>query len=77
MFGQIVGGFVGILIAFLLVKYRYQIQEIFGSFSWAERYLGSTEAGILGFSILLFIWALLYMTGSLNGIIVNTFGRLF
>lgn len=77
MLFKIFWGIIGTVGAYLLIRYRFQIQETFGTFTWAERYLGSTEFAIVSFAIFLFIWSILYMTGTFEGFIVNTFGRIF
>ena len=77
MFSRILIGLTIIVSAYLLVHFRHNIQEIFGRLSWAERYLGSTETGILFIAFLTFIIGLLYITGTAEKVVLNSVGTLF
>ena len=61
-------GFVGIGISYLMVRYRKQVVDWTGKFAWAEHYLGrgGTYNAIVLFSILIFMFSILYMSGSLD-----------
>lgn len=57
--------FFGLIAPYFMVKYREQIIEMTGKFSWAERYLGNGGSYnvIVLFAIFLFFFSLLYITG--------------
>jgi len=72
-------GFVGILISFLLVKYRRQISDFTGPIDFAERVLGrgSTPTALVLFAVFLFFLSISFATGHLDTFVRGTFGKLF
>ena len=63
--------------SFALVRFRYNIRETFGTISFFDKYLGSTETGIVVIAIIMFIVGLLYVSGKLEGFIYSIFGSIF
>lgn len=79
MFSRLFFGILGILLAFGLIKYRKAIGEFTGSWGWAERYFGAggTYTGIVLIGLVTVIFSIMYMTGSLQGVLAGTVGRIF
>jgi hypothetical protein len=77
---NILVGFIGIIIGFLLVWKADWIYRNFGSIDWAEQHLGN-EGGtrlmwkLVGL-IIIFV-SLLIMFGMMGGIITGIFGNLY
>jgi C4-dicarboxylate transporter len=67
------------LVSFLMLKYRGQVKQFTGDIDFAEKYLGSggTNTLIVIVAILLFVGSLMYVTGTLDSLLQNTFGGLF
>ena len=67
------------LVSFLMLKYRGQVKQFTGDIDFAEKYLGSggTNTLIVIVAVMLFIGALMYVTGTLDSLVQNTFGDLF
>ena len=67
------------LVSFLMLKYRGQVKQFTGNIDFAEKYLGSggTNTLIVIVAILLFVGSLMYVTGTLDSLLQNTFGGLF
>ncbi len=67
------------LVSFLMLKYRGQVKQFTGDIDFAEKYLGSggTNTLIVIVAIMLFIGSLMYVTGTLDSLLQNTFGDLF
>lgn len=61
-------GILGILLSYLIVRYRAQIGGIIGPIGFAEDKLGSggTYTLLVFMGIAIFILSLMYMTGSLD-----------
>lgn len=68
---QVFWGLIGIVLSYLMIRYRKQIVDWTGKFAWAETYLGSggTYNAMVLLSLGLFIFSLLYMTGSLDSVL--------
>lgn len=69
----------GWALSILIFKYRRPIKEFVGDVGFAERYLGAggTNTLILIIGFLTFVLSLMYALGTIQGIIVNTFGMFF
>lgn len=69
----------GIAAGMLLIKYRESVYRMTGKNPWAEKYLGQggtiTLLVIIGGSSV--ILSILYMTGALDILLANTFGKIF
>ncbi|PCI24641.1 hypothetical protein COB57_04480 [Candidatus Peregrinibacteria bacterium] len=77
MFFQILYGMLVIIVAVLLIKYRFHIRENFGSIGFFELHFGSTETGIVFVSLSAMVLSFLYMSGHLQIFLQNTVGLLF
>jgi hypothetical protein len=66
-----------LIITYLVISYRYEIIQSLGRISFLEDYFGSTELGIVFFSVLIFFLILLYLTGGLDVIFQNTIYKFF
>ena len=79
---RIILGLIGIVLSFVLIVYRVQINHFIGGIDWAERKLGpgGSYAAMVIIAILLFFFSLMYMTNSFGAIFgpapVNFFGSL-
>lgn len=62
---HIISGLLGMGLAYLIVKYREQIVEMTGQFSWAEKYLGrgGTYNAYVLLGIIIFIISFLFFIG--------------
>lgn len=76
---RIIVAIIGFPLSFLLIIYRARIKQFTGSVGFAEKYLGAggtyTLYIILG--VLVFIFTLMYITGTLQSFLSNTLGPLF
>ena len=72
-------GVFGIILSLILIKYRKQVGDFTGSIGWMESLLGrgGTYSGLALLGIIGIILSIMYMTGSLEGVIQGTFGRIF
>ena len=72
-------GFIGVILSFLLVKYRRYIIDFTGDWGWAERFLGrgSSPTALVLIAIFFFFLSISLMTGHLDTFIRGTFGRIF
>lgn len=63
---QVFWGLFGIILSYLMIRYRKQIVDWTGKFGWAEQYLGmgGTYNAMVLFAIILFLFSILYMTGN-------------
>ncbi len=61
-------GIIGILLSYVMVRYRRHVVDFTGKFAWAEKYLGmgGTYNAMILFALGLFLFSILYMTGSLE-----------
>ncbi len=71
-------GLMGCILGFLIVVFRPQIKGFTGDIGFAERYLGpgGTWTFLLFLGILIFILSLMWMFGTLQGFLLDTFGGL-
>ena len=62
---QFIYGILGMGLAYVIVKYREQIVEMTGKFSWAEKYLGrgGTYNAYVLLGIIIFIISFLFFIG--------------
>ncbi len=60
-------GILCLLAAYGLIRYRLKVVEVFGKVEWAEYYLGrgGTYNLVVIIAVLLFIWGLASITGTL------------
>lgn len=77
---RILLGLIGIVLSFLLIVYRVQINHFMGGIEWAERKFGpgGSYTVLVIVALLLFFFSLMYMTNSFEVIFgvlpVNFFG---
>jgi hypothetical protein len=78
---HIIGGLIGIIVGFLLIRYSVRITDMFGRVGWAEEHLRGGLAGtysLYRLIVLIFIiLSLLYMfnaAGFILGPLSNVFG---
>ena len=66
-------------ISYLMLKYRGQVKQFTGDIDFDEKYLGTggTNTLIIIVALLLFVGGLMYVTGTLDSLLQNTFGGLF
>ena len=71
-------GLMGILLSYVMVRYREQVVNWVGKIGWAERYLGmgGTYNAMILFAIGLFLFSILYMTGNID-FIFGGLGKFF
>jgi hypothetical protein len=62
---QFIYGLIGIILCFIIIKYRHQIIKLTGRFSWAENKLGhnGSAKAIFLISIIFMIISFLFMIG--------------
>jgi len=70
---RIILGLIGIVLSFLLIVYRVQINHFIGGIAWAEQKLGpgGTYTLMIIIALVLFIFSLMYMTNSFDLIFGN------
>ena len=77
---HIIGGIIGVIIGFLLIRYSVALTEMFGTIAWAEQHLRSGLAGTYSLyrlvGVVFIILSLLYMFGGI-GLIVSPLGSVF
>jgi hypothetical protein len=75
---MVLQGIIGMAIGFLILVFRPQIKDFTGDIGFAERYLGSggTWTFLAGLGALIFIFSLMWATGTLQSFLTNTFGRI-
>lgn len=77
---NIVGGIVGIIIGYLLIRYSVSITEMFGRVDWAEEHLRGGLAGTYSLyrlvGLIFIILSLLYIFGAV-GFITGPLGTVF
>ena len=77
---QILGGLIGAVCGFLLIKYSIPLTEMFGRIDWAENHmrggLGGTYSLYRIVGLIFIILSLLYMFGGL-GFILSPLGSVF
>lgn len=66
----------GFPLSFLFIIYRAKIKQFTGDISFAERYLGpgGTYTLLLIIGVLIFIFTLMYITGTLQSTFDSVFG---
>ena len=71
-------GLIGILLSYVIIRYRKQVVDFTGKFAWAERYLGmgGTYNALVLLAIGLFLFSILYMTGNMD-FVFGGLGRFF
>jgi len=78
-FGSFIVGVCGIATGLLLLKYREQVKDFFGNIDFADDIFGQggtwTLINILG--ILIPILSIMWMFGTLQSFITNTFKQFF
>lgn len=67
-------GLLGIILSFLIVKYRKEILKVIGRLEWAERYLGNsgTLIVLLASALFIFFVSFLFVFGQ-QGFLLNGF----
>ena len=75
MFNKIIVALICFPLSFIMIYYRRQLKDLMGNIGFAEKYLGQggTHTLILLLAIALFIFTLLYVTGTLESFLYNTF----
>ena len=73
---QFIYGLMGIISAFVVIKYRYDIYKILGKIGWAEDYLGGTVNLIFFTAIIIIIISFLFMIGE-EGVLFGGVGKYF
>ena len=70
---QFIYGIIGMGLAYVIVKYREDIVEMTGRFSWAEKYLGrgGTYNAYILFGIIIFIISFLFFIGEEDLLVGN------
>jgi len=65
---KIFWGLIGILLSYVLIRYRKHIVDWTGKFAWAERYLGmgGTYNAMILLAVGVFLFSILYMSGSID-----------
>lgn len=65
-------------LAYLLIRYRRQIRDFIGEIPFAETYIGGggTATMIALIGILTFILTIMYVFGTLDGLLQSTIGRI-
>ncbi|MDF2379260.1 MAG: hypothetical protein P1V18_03500 [Candidatus Gracilibacteria bacterium] len=60
-----------------LIRYREWFQRVSGNFAWAEKYLGigGTYHAYLLAGLAMCFLSIMYLTGTLDGFLMATFGR--
>jgi len=77
---HIIGGIIGIIIGFLLIRYSVSLTQMFGTIEWAEQHLRSGLAGtyslykIIG--LVFIVLSLLYMFNAI-GFLISPLAGLF
>jgi len=76
---KILFGLIGFPSAFLLIIYRANIKQFSGDIGFAEKWFGSggTYTLYILLGVFIFIITLMYVTGTLQNILYNTFGPIF
>lgn len=76
---NIVYGILGILIAYLLLRYRGKVYDFTGPWGFAERYLGAggTSTAMVLLAIIIFLISVTTMTGKMGDVLGNTIGKIF
>ena len=79
MIGRILVGLLFAALGVLILKYTYPLKNAFGSWGWAERYLGNggTYSAWKLIGIGLMILGVLWATGTLGGLLAGTLGQFF
>lgn len=77
MFIKIIVFIIIVCLAFLAVRFRFIIADTLGEISFFNRFFGSTENGIVIISVFAMLFSLMYLSGHLDGFILNTLGKLF
>jgi|GEM_PF-3282643 len=70
-------GILGIAVAYLLVRFRGNVYNFTGPWSFAEKYFGGTNAGILLIAILIFFLSVATLLGKTQQLFGSTLGRFF
>lgn len=65
--------------SYLLIAYRKQIHDFTGDIGFAEKYLGTggTFTFFIFLAIFVFVVTVMYVFGTLDGVVQEIFGRLF
>lgn len=79
MLGQILTGIILAAIGVVILKFHYQLKNLFGSWGWAEDKLGSggtyTAWKLIGLGMMVF--GVLWGTGTLGSLLTNVLGMFF
>ena len=73
---QFIYGLLGIISAFIIIKYRHDIYKILGKIDWAESYLGGTVNLIFFTAIFIMILSFLFMIGE-EGVLFGGMAKYF
>lgn len=78
-FSRFLVGLIGIPLGFVIIYYRVPIKDFMGNIGWAEKYLGKggTWPAIVLIGLLVSFGSLMWMTGSIQDFMINTFGPYF
>ena len=63
---KFIWGLVGVAVGFLVVKYSFQITNMFGRIDWAEQHLSGTYTFYKIVGVIFIILSMLYMFGGIN-----------
>jgi uncharacterized membrane protein YeaQ/YmgE (transglycosylase-associated protein family) len=71
-------GLIGIVIAYMLIRYRRQIIHFTGPWGWVEKYLGygRSETACILFGVLLFFLSISFSMGILDSMLLGVLGGL-
>lgn len=75
---RILVGLIGIPLGFLMLLYRDKVKDWTGDIGWAERYLGTggTWTALILIGVLMIILSFMFMVGSLQELLLKSFGNI-
>ncbi len=76
---HVLQGIVGMVLGFCLLVFRPQIKRFVGRIDFAEQYLGmgGTWTALAIFGIALFVFSLMWATGTIQGFFNNNLSQFF
>ena len=72
---HIIFGLIGIVLSFVMVRYREQIGDMLGEPEWAQK-VGGIYNVVVVIALFFFLWSIAYMTGTL-GVLFGPVVRFF